>query len=335
MRVLVTGATGFLGSRVARHLCAQGDEVRVLVRSTSDLRRLAGLPVEITTGDVTDVVSVTEALAGLDAVVHAAAYLEFGPRDPSFMREVNVGGTETVLGAAADAGAKAVHVSSIGALGPTGGVVGDESHWNPSRSVVAYEQTKRDAHLVARRLAEAGALISIVIPGGIFGHGDQGDFDSLVRLFTYVPIPVGYLPGVVQSWVHVDDCADLIARVLDRDGEPREFVACADRDDIASVICLIVELAGRRPPSHFLSVDTVVRWLPLADQLAHLAGAGPGQVREIGTIAARDLAYSGDRARNELGWAPRSLREGMREYVHHLLIEREAFSSVGLGPEYS
>jgi hypothetical protein len=75
--------------------------------------------------------------------------------------------------------------------------------------------------------------------------------------------------------------------------------------------------------------------LPTADRVASRVGAGPRQVLEIGTIAARDLAFSGDRAREELSWDPRSLRDGMREYVHHLLIEREAFASVGLGPQYS
>src|SRR5690348_3684156 len=119
MRVLVTGATGFLGSRVAGRLLDRGDEVRALVRSTSDRGRLAGLDIEYVDGDVTDRASVAAALDGVDWVVHAAAMVELGPRDPSKLVRVNVTGAANVLEQAAERGVHALHVSSLSATGPT------------------------------------------------------------------------------------------------------------------------------------------------------------------------------------------------------------------------
>ncbi|MGZ4140817.1 MAG: NAD-dependent epimerase/dehydratase family protein, partial [Actinomycetota bacterium] len=92
MRTLVTGATGFLGSRLARVLRDRGHGVRVLVRPSSGRRRLEGLDVEEALGDVTDPESVKRALDGMDAVFHAAAMYEFGPRDAGLMRRTNVEG---------------------------------------------------------------------------------------------------------------------------------------------------------------------------------------------------------------------------------------------------
>src|SRR5438270_10622507 len=100
MKALVTGASGFLGSRTAAALCARGETVRVLVRPTSDRRRIAGLPVSYAEGDVTDRASVEKALDGVETVYHAAALYELGTGQPRYMEQVNVGGTANVLEAA-------------------------------------------------------------------------------------------------------------------------------------------------------------------------------------------------------------------------------------------
>ena len=119
MTVLLTGATGFLGSELARQLSGRGERVRVLVRPTSDLRRLSGLDLDVAEGDVTDRASVTRVLDGVAQVHHVAAMYELGASDPVRMREVNVGGTTNVLEAAAERGIPAVHVSSVSAQGPS------------------------------------------------------------------------------------------------------------------------------------------------------------------------------------------------------------------------
>ena len=313
MKVLVTGATGFLGSRLAGWLTRLGYSVTVLARPTSDRRRLVGLDIEFATGDVTDRTSVRDATRGVDVVYHCAAMLEFGSASPERLVRVNVEGTRNVLEEAVDAGAVAVHVSSVAALGPTGPDPVDETHWSIRDPVVTYERTKRDGHLVARALASCGAPVRIAIPGGVYGHGDEGSMATLIETFVSYPTPLGYLPDMVQSLVNVDDCAQAVALIgeIGRDGE--EYLLCADAVPFREWFELIAAGAGRRAP--FAYVPTrVVRWSSRpASTVARWLGANPVMLTETIEIATRHQAFSGQKARRELGWSPRSLRQGMTE----------------------
>jgi dihydroflavonol-4-reductase len=121
MTTLVTGATGFVGSAVARVLAARGHELRLLTRPASDRRNLAGLEAEVVTGDLTDAESLRRAAAGCRYVVHVAADYRFWVPDPDAMLRANVDGAVAMMRAAAEAGAeRIVHCSSVAALGLIG-----------------------------------------------------------------------------------------------------------------------------------------------------------------------------------------------------------------------
>jgi dihydroflavonol-4-reductase len=313
MLALVTGATGFLGSNLTRLLAEQGHQVRVLVRRTSDRSRLAGLSLEVVEGDVTDELSVTRALAGVDVVFHTAALVELGARDRLRMWEVNVGGTRTVVGAAAERGIRAVHVSSVAALGATGPEPVDEQWWSPDPPKVAYEATKREAHRFVRRLGEAGAPVRIGTPGGIYGYGDESDMATLITTFVRYPTPIGYLPELMQSLVNVDDCADALVRIAERGHDGGEYLISADVVTFRRWFELIAAGAGRRPPSVYVPTRAVRRVGAMAGSLARWKPGHLDLVVETVAIATRHQAFSGRRLRDELGWQPRSLGEGMAE----------------------
>jgi dihydroflavonol-4-reductase len=317
MRALVTGATGFLGSHLARQLVDRGDEVRALVRSTSDRSRLDGLTIDYAEGDVTDRPSVESALDGVDWVFHCAAMVELGPRDPSGLELVNVTGTRNVLGGAAERGLEAVHVSSLSASGATvpGEAPKDEAWWAPEPRDVIYEDTKRRAHEYARSLIADGASIRIAMPGGIYGYGDSSTMADLIAAYARWPIPIGYLPEVRQSMVNVDDCADAILRMADRAKGGDEFVVVSDTATIAEWLDVIVGAAGHRKPMVYLSTSLLRSLAGPGGKVAEWFGQSPTMVPETVAVATHDSSYTGDKLRRELGWSPRALDVGMQEMV--------------------
>jgi nucleoside-diphosphate-sugar epimerase len=324
MRALITGATGFLGSHLARQLVERGDQVVALVRTTSDRSRLDGLAVDEAIGDVTDAASVQRALDGVDQVFHCAGVVEFGPRDRAFLDQVNVDGTRNVLGAAVAEGIPAVHVSSLAALGAT--VLGeepkDETWWSPERPAAVYEETKRRGHEHARALAADGASVRIVMPGGIYGVGDQSTLHDLIRAYSLWPLPLGYFPEIRQSTVHVDDCADALLRVADRGVDGGEYVAVAESVTIREWLTLIAQGGGHRPPRWYVPTRVVRRLGGPAGRASAWFGRSPTEVPETIAVATHDCAYTGDKLRTELGWEPRPLAEGMAEMARGLQAER-------------
>ena len=305
---LVTGSTGFLGSRLARVLAARGGRVRALARATSDLRRLTGLDVEMAEGDVTDAASIAAACAGVDRVFHCAAVYQIGAKDPVNMRAVNVGGTQNVLRAAAERRILAVHVSSVVALGPTReGQVADESHWTGDTPRSPYEATKREAHAIARSMARAGARIRIAVPVTIYGPDDPSLTGDTHKWIARGAMRVGALADLAMTLVHVDDCAEALALLAERGEDGSEFIVAERSVTFREWFTLAARAAGRSPPSVWLP-DALVRGF------ARVAAVTPPVVREglAMSVNAR-WAFRGDKARRELGWKPRPLEQGLRE----------------------
>lgn len=326
MRVLVTGATGFLGSHLARQLVRRGDEVRVLVRATSDRSRLDGLVLDYVEGDVTDERSVARAVEGTDLVVHCAAVVEFGPRDPARMATINVGGTRHVLGAAARGDILAVYVSSLAALGatPADGPAQDESWWATGPLAATYENQKREAHEHARKLIAGGARIRIAMPAGIYGAGDQSQMYDLIRYFSRYPMLVGYLPEVRQSTVNVEDCANALLRIADEGIDGGEYIVAAGAHTVREWLSFIARGAGHRPPMVYLPTRAVRALAGPSGKVAGWIGRSPTMIPEIVAVATHDSAYRGDKLRRELGWTPRDLQTGMAEMAQQIQAEAAA-----------
>ncbi len=264
--------------------------------------------IETVEGDVTDRASVERALGGADRVFHCAAIYEIGARDPARMHEVNVGGTQTVLGAAAERNVPSVHVSSVVALGPTApGELAGESHWSGDAARSPYEATKREAHLVARSMAEAGAPVRIAVPVTIYGPDDPSLTGRTHKWIARGAMRVGALADLPMTFVHVDDCAEAIALVADKGRDAEEYVIAERSVTFREWFTLAARAAGRKPPGMWLP-DALVRGASIASRVA------PAVVREgLAMSLGVRWAFRGDKARRELGWRPRSFEEGLRE----------------------
>jgi len=201
MRVLVTGGTGYVGSHAVAALVESGHEVRLLVRSpdrvVASLGPLGVSVPDVAVGDITDAGSIDAALAGSDAVVHAASVYSLDPRDAPTIAATNVRGTETVLDAALRAGVDPiVYVSSYVGLLPSTDVLGPGSpvgHPTPP-----YARSKADSEIVARRHQEEGDPIVSVIPGSIWGPHDPycGKSCRLVSGILRTRLPFGFGVGL-------------------------------------------------------------------------------------------------------------------------------------------
>ena len=173
MKALVTGAGGFAGGHLCRYLLAREHTVVGLVRSSEDARGLEELGIQPARGDVRDPASLTEAARGAEVVFHlAAVFRQAGLPDDEF-EAVNVGGTENVIRAAAEAGARrVVHCSTIGVVGDTGSVPADESR-APQPAADSYNRTKALGEHRARGLFEELGIEGVVVrPGAGYGPGE-------------------------------------------------------------------------------------------------------------------------------------------------------------------
>ena len=317
--VLLTGASGFLGVHTVQHLLDAGHDVRGLVRTPQRLRdHLAPLGVdrsrvEVVEGDMTSVPTVREAVAGCDAVIHAAATYSFRRSDAGTMEHDNVTGTRAVLEAAAEAGCRnAVHVSSTVALvGPGRAVVDERSPLGPGLG--PYSRSKVASERIARRMQEAGAPVTVVNPGGILGPHDPylGESND-----TVVQILKGRIPAWPKGRLHYVDVRDTAAALVAAAAKPPGLRFIVPGETVPSLHPLLRTLTGRRLPVATLPAAMVAP----AAMPGYLTGWSmlPGTVEGI-RIVGCDNRVDDSASSVALGLAARPLRESLADTVRWLV----------------
>jgi nucleoside-diphosphate-sugar epimerase len=276
VKVAVTGGTGFVGAHTVAELLKASHTVHLLVRSKSRIRSaLQPLGVDApdwVEGDVTDPPSVEKALAGCDAVIHAASVYAMHPRLESIIRAKNVRGTDTVLGVATRLGLNPiVPVSSIVSFfGRHGAVLGPESE--PGTPWGAYFRSKADSERVARSYQAQGAPVVISYPCAVWGLNDPyfGESNILLKAILQGKAAI-FVRGTY--WISdVSDVARLHVRLLGKRQHDRYFAPTTTMD-LQDFFSTIRELTGRRIPSlalpeaalrpPLLLTEAATRWLRL------------------------------------------------------------------------
>jgi dihydroflavonol-4-reductase len=300
---LVTGATGFIGSNLSAQLVAQGARVRILRRSSSDLRILDGIPVQHCPGDLADPVSLRRAMTGCDVVYHAAALVSFKKGDRRRQHEVNVEGTRALVEAClAEHVPRLVHVSSIAAIGhPQPGEVATEETAFNWGSISAYRETKHMAEGEVLKGVERGLSAVIVNPSVVVGERDihfhGGEIlrsvkRGLVRFYPEGGMNVAYVGDVVEGMIAAAQKGRTGNRYI-LGGENLSY-----RDVFTRAARLIGGPApiGRLPSGMLHSsarlVETVCGWLNLDPPITGEMVAG----------TTRNNWYSSDKAVRELGY---------------------------------
>ncbi len=312
---LVTGATGFIGSHLARVLVERGDDVRVTVRPTSRLDALEGLDVQRVTADVLDARAVAAAVRGVDRVFHVAGSTHIRD-DEERLHRTNATGTRVVLEACLRAGVgRVVHTSSVAALGPAPrGSTADETQVPRARDLaqVPYAAAKHAAEQEALRAAARGLPVVIASPSHVFGPGDHlRSSTDLVRRFLLRRIPA-YVDGAINV-VDVRDVAQGLVLVAER-GEPGERYVLGDRNYTwERLFADLGRLSGVEPPALRLPVPAA---LALADAFRALPVPGRPLVDAAEVRAAAHYwTYRSTKARRELGWTTRPHEETVEATV--------------------
>jgi dihydroflavonol-4-reductase len=307
LKTLLTGATGFIGSHVARLLADRGEELRVAVRgelTDADPRRqaLEGLDAERVRCDVLDRRAVRRALRGVDRVFHVAGMTSIRPRDAERVFEVNVRGTKTLLEECLRAEVKRVlYTSSAAALGPApdGGTADETQLFRAGRLGIPYVNSVHEAEVEAFRLAARGLPLVCVNPTVVLGAGDVHVTSTrLVRNFLLGQVPV-YADGAVNI-VDVEDVAagHLLADEKGTTGE--RYILGGRNFTFDRLFADLGRLSGVEPPLKLGSgmAKAAARVLEVAP------GRSPINVQEV-EAASLWWTYRSTKARRELGWRTR------------------------------
>jgi dihydroflavonol-4-reductase len=317
---LVTGATGFVGSAVLRALLRRGEPVRGLVRPSSSLRLLEGLPVDIVRGDLADPAGFRGALAGSDALFHVAAdYRLWVPR-PATMYRTNVDGTRALLLAAAEAGVRRiVYTSSVATLGLRADrVPSDETTPATLADMIGhYKRSKFLAEQAVRELvATAGLPVVIVNPSAPVGPADARPTPTGRVL---IEAARGRIPAYVDTGlnlVHVDDVADGHLLAFERGRVGERYILGGDNLPLGEMLAQIAALAGRRPPRLRLPAGALLPVAVVAEALARLGIGGEPLVTADGVrMARKPMYFTSAKAERELGYRSRPAAEGLRDAI--------------------
>jgi dihydroflavonol-4-reductase len=317
--ILVTGASGFVGSAVARQLSQAGERVRVLVRSTSSRVNVADRKLEIVEGDLRDAASLARALQGVRVLFHVAADYRLWARNDNDIIQTNVEGTRALMDAAKRAGVeRAVYTSSVATLkARPGGAPSDETFPLDENSAVgAYKYSKVVAErLVEKMVAEQGLPAVIVNPSTPIGPADVRPTPT-GRII--VEAASGRMPAYVDTglnFVHVEDVAagHIAAWKKGRIGE--RYILGGQDVLLGDMLAEIARQVGRAPPKLRLPRRLIYPIAYGAEAIAYVTGKEPF-VTTTGLKLAKDLMFfSSAKAERELGYRARPYTEAIADAI--------------------
>ncbi len=317
-KALVTGASGFVGSAVARGLLERGVEVRALVRASSPQQHLSGLPIEFVTGDLRDAASVHRAMQDVRFLFHVAADYRLWARDPNEIVENNVTGTRIIMQEAQRAGVeRIVYTSSVATLrtGPSGETFDESVNMDESHAIGAYKRSKLLAERVVAEMAAQGLPVVIVNPSTPIGPRDVKPTPT-GRLI--LEAAAGRVPAFVDTglnMVHVDDVAMGHIAALERGRLGERYILGGQNAGLADILATVAQLAGRKPPRIKLPRAAVYPVALAAEAVARRTGREPFVTVDGLKMSKNLMFFTSAKAERELGYRARPYAEGIKDAI--------------------
>ncbi len=316
--VLVTGASGFIGSAVARQLVERGFRVRALVRPTSPVAHLAGQDIEFVRGDLRDAETVRPAMCGVRALFHVAADYRLWAPDPDEILHNNVVSTRTVMDEARRAGVeRIVYTSSVATLActPKGDITDETVPLHESAAIGAYKRSKIVAERLVESMVREGLPAVIVNPSAPVGPRDVKPTPT-GRII--VEAATGRLPAFVDTglnMVHVDDVAagHLLAFERGRIGE--RYILGGQNSSLSEILAAVAHHMGRRPPRIRLPRSAVMPLAVMVEMVARRTRREPFITVDALRMSKNRMFFTAAKAERELGYKARPFAEGIRDAI--------------------
>lgn len=315
MATLVTGATGFIGSHIAKKLVDRGEHVKILLRKSSQTSNIDDIDVERVYGDVMDMDSVNEALKGCDTLYHTAGVASFRKEDYQKMEEINVKGTSNILNAALEAGIKKViHTSSIAAIGvdPNRGIANEETKYDLDYLGVKYLNTKHRGEQIALDLSKKGLPLIVVNPSTVIGTGDIYLSSTAFILWFYKKKFPGYMDGTLNM-VDVDDVAEghILAAEKGRIGE--RYILGNENFTLQELFTLLEEVTGVPKPKMKIPYFMALASGYVVERILGMSFPNYSTM-DLDSVKLSKLRWHFDNSKaiNELGYQPGDIKESVK-----------------------
>lgn len=312
MKILITGATGLVGSAVARLFLKENHTVLALFRPGSDRSLLADVDnkIEWVEGDVLDIGSLEKAIEDIDFVIHTAAVVSFIPRDRKMMYKVNMEGTANVVNVClTNKVKKFCHVSSIAALGRpdsrkiTPGqdlIIDEEQRWEDSPENSEYAKSKHLAELEVWRGIAEGLNAVIVNPTLILGEGDWSK--SSTQIFRYVYNEKPFYTEGIANYVDVLDVAQVVYKLVFSEISGERFLLNAGSISYKSLFFNIADSMGKKRPSFKVGSGLAAVIWRMEAVRTWLMGTKPLITKETAQSSARRFRYNSDKVQKAIGF---------------------------------
>jgi dihydroflavonol-4-reductase len=317
MKVLVTGATGFVGTAVARQLLAGGHELVLLARAGSDRRNVKDLPATLVEGDLQNEESLIQAVQGCEALFHVAADYRIWVPEPASMYETNVVGTGLLMEAALKAGVKRiVYTSSVATLGTAkdGSPADEETPVTEADMIGVYKHSKFMAEqLVQQLIAEKGLPAVIVNPSTPIGPKDVRPTPTGQII---VDAARGLMPAYVDTGLnvaHVDDVAKGHVLAFEKGQVGRRYILGGEDLPLAEILAMVAKECGRPAPTLQLPREALFPIAYAMEAMARFSGHTPMLTVDALRMAGKRMFFSSARAEKELGYTHRPASQAIHD----------------------
>lgn len=305
MNIFLTGASGLVGSHIARQLLQNGHQVKALRRSNTSVRLLADVAdqIEWVEGDLLDTLPLIEYLQNAEIVVHSAAMVSFVPADVEQMNKVNIDGTANLVNICLDIPSikKLVYISSIAALGRSKDslIINEETKWESSDDNTNYARSKYYAELEVWRGSEEGLPVAIVNPSIVLGAGDWSSGST--ALFKYVYDEKPFYPRGNINYVDVRDVSECVCRLVENNVVNERFVLNAGNVSYQEFLGQIAAQWQKRTPRYEVTpLLAALAWR--AEWIKSLfTGKKPLITKETARTSSKNYQYDSHKAQQILG----------------------------------